>query len=611
MWAPPVLLSVLLVVLAQLNFLAFHTSAELFCIVISFIMFSLTWSTRSINADNFLLFLACGYFWVGSIDLMHTFAYKGVNVFFEGSANLSVQFWISGRYLEAFLLLIAPVAAKRELNGYWLFFGFGIIAIALTSLIYSGHFPTGFVDGEGLTDFKIYSEYLIIFMLLLAIINLYRNGKHISKRNRSLIVASIILTMCGELAFTFYVDVYGLSNLAGHIFKFFSYWLIFQAIVISNLKSPFYELDKARNYNRSLFETSSIGLMLCKMDGSVVDANSAVANIIGYSVEETLALDYWSITPKKYMDQEQEQLDSMKKTGSYGPYIKEYIHRDGRLIPVQLSGKIIEVDGEELIWSSIEDITDRIEAEKQIIASKETAELADRAKSEFLANMSHELRTPLNAIIGFSEALQQEAFGPVGSVKNTESVNSINRAGSHLLHIISDILDLSKVEAGEAQVDATEIDVNHTIDSCVEMLKERVADAQIHLHVDIQEDTPHLIADERLLKQILINLLTNAIKFTPPDGEVTISKHMDEESSIVICVTDTGIGIEEKDIEKVLQPFGQVGSSYIQSKGGTGLGLPISNSLIKLHGGRLLLKSTVGKGTSVTIIFPPERTKKT
>lgn len=371
LWVPPIAMSVILIVIAQYNFLAFHTLAELFAIVISFVLFALAWSTFDFSKNNFLLYLACGYLWIGLIDLMHAFVYKGMDIFVEGSGNLSVQFWLSARYLEAFLLLTASFASSRKQNKYLLFSVFGIAALALTTLILTGQFPTGFVEDSGLTNFKIYSEYLIDLILALALIALFRYGHGISTAEKTLVAASIVLTMFAELAFTFYVSVFGLSNLVGHIFKLFSFWLIFQAIVISNLKKPFFRLEEARDYNRTLFETSPIGLALCRMDGTLVDINFAYTKIIGRTEEETLSLDYWEITPEKYAAQEQYQLDCLNKTGKYGPYEKEYIDKNGDLIPVRLSGKIIERGGERLIWSSVEDISEQKEADKALKQSEE------------------------------------------------------------------------------------------------------------------------------------------------------------------------------------------------------------------------------------------------
>jgi len=236
------------------------------------------------------------------------------------------------------------------------------------------------------------------------------------------------------------------------------------------------------------------------------------------------------------------------------------------------------------------------------------AEHANKSKSEFLANMSHELRTPLNAIIGFSDALAKETFGPTGNSKNLESIISIHDAGNHLLQIIGDILDISKIEAGEAVVEEAEVDAKTSINTCVTMLKTRSQDAAVNVKVDVLEGLPTLCADQRMVKQILINLLSNAVKFTSAGGLVTVSARLNDVLGIEFVVADTGVGIAAENIEKVMQPFGQVAESYKRGHGGTGLGLPICTSLMDLHDGSLTLESEFGKGTSVIISFPPERT---
>jgi len=179
----------------------------------------------------------------------------------------------------------------------------------------------------------------------------------------SFVAAGILLTSLAVIMFTLYVDVCGAVNVAGHLFKIASFWMIFQAVVVTSLTSPFEALAKSRDYNRQLFVSSPIGLALAKMDGALVDVNPAFADIIGRSVEETLSRTYWDITPEKYAADEQVQLDSLKKTGQYGPFIKEYIHRYGHLVPVQLSGILIKNHGEPCIWSTVEDISVRVAAE--------------------------------------------------------------------------------------------------------------------------------------------------------------------------------------------------------------------------------------------------------
>jgi signal transduction histidine kinase len=246
---------------------------------------------------------------------------------------------------------------------------------------------------------------------------------------------------------------------------------------------------------------------------------------------------------------------------------------------------------------------------RQIIRVEESeasAILASQAKSEFLANMSHELRTPLNAVIGFSEMLGAGYFGALND-KQKERVQDINLCGTHLLQLISDILEFSKGEAGKLELYEEEIDMVRAVAEANRIVTERAKAKHITLATDVAEHLPTLMADKRKVRQILLNLLSNAIKFTPNHGTITIAVRLDQHRQMHLTVTDTGIGIPPDDIPKALAVFGQVHRS--QSHEGTGLGLPLCKMFAELHGGKLQLTSEVGVGTTVRVIFPESRVR--
>ncbi|MGI0484184.1 PAS domain S-box protein [Pantanalinema rosaneae CENA516] len=513
--------------------------------------------------------------------------------------------------------------------------------------------------------------------------------------------------------------------------------------------------QESEAYRRILFETAPIGLVLCQMDGSLVDVNPAFAEMIGRSIEETLTLTYFDITPERYAAAEQVQLQTLRSTGRYGPYEKEYIHKEGHLVPVQLSGIVIERDGEPFIWSGVTnisalkqveaalrdseerlrlalvaanqglydlnlqtgeavvsleyatmleydpatfhetnakwiarlhpddqesvaniyrayvsgeisdyvvefrqrtrsgnwkwilslgkivawdeagqplrmlgthtDISDRKAAEAalrranaelemrveartaELRQAKEAAESANRAKSAFLANMSHELRTPLNAILGFSQLMVRDTA--IGE-QHRENLGIINRSGEHLLNLINDILEMSKIEAGQVNFTPTDFDLYSLLDSLTEMFRLRAETKGVQLTLDRDGHLPRYIhTDDNKLRQILINLLGNAVKFTPT-GEVILRvrrltpspAHDRVERNIsytlVFEVKDTGIGIPTEAVDTLFNPFVQANPGH-RTQDGTGLGLAISRQYVYLLGGDITIESQVGQGTTV------------
>ena len=254
------------------------------------------------------------------------------------------------------------------------------------------------------------------------------------------------------------------------------------------------------------------------------------------------------------------------------------------------------------------DITELKKTEQALIVSKERAEHANRTKTEFLAHMSHELRTPLNAIIGFSAIIEGAMFGPIED-KYKDYASDIYTSGEHLLGVITDILDVSKIEVGEMEIDEEEVNVAELVNDCIKMVRGKSKEADIKLNGEIPEGLPGLVADPLRVKQIMINLLSNAIKFTPERGHVTIGAAVDEELGISLWVSDTGIGIAAEDIPKVLEAFGQVRDDATRTHEGTGIGLSLSKALAELHGGTLEVSSELDKGTTVTVAFGHERTK--
>jgi PAS domain S-box-containing protein len=282
------------------------------------------------------------------------------------------------------------------------------------------------------------------------------------------------------------------------------------------------------------------------------------------------------------------------------------VRADGTIVWVDTHAALVNWDGQPASLSWMSDITRRKAIEEELIRSKDAAEFANRTKTEFLANMSHELRTPLNAIIGFAEVIKDEMFGPVGTAKYAEYSKDIHTSGRHLLDLINDILDLSKLEAGKLELREEDVSLRATADECLTLIRNRAEKSDVVLVTEIEPRLPQLRCDERALKQVMLNFLSNAVKFTPAGGTVT-TRIRRVAGGLALSVSDTGIGMSADDIQVALSAFGQIDSKVARQHQGTGLGLPISKSLIELHGGSLAVESAPGKGTTMTATFPADR----
>ncbi len=363
--------------------------------------------------------------------------------------------------------------------------------------------------------------------------------------------------------------------------------------------------DKEQGYH-ALFTNAQVGLAWTDLaTGRVIEANGQWVEMFGYAdkpalIEGFRAADHYA-NPR-----DRDRAISLLKSDGFIRNFETRLKRvDGSVDWVRFDAVYDEVN--QIIQSVVTDISEQKKLERDVIRAKDEAELANRAKSEFLANMSHELRTPLNAIMGFSQLMKNQTFGPIGDERYRTYAGDVFESGEHLLSLINDILDLSKIEAGSAELRETDIDIKATVEKCLTLVKDRSTEAGLNLVTKPTPEFPALRADERMLKQMLINLLTNAIKFTATGGTITVGWEVADDGRLKIAVHDTGIGIAAEDLPKAMEVFGQIEGSFERHFEGTGLGLPLVQSLAALHGGGIEIDSAVDVGTAVAIWFPPER----
>ncbi|GIW22320.1 MAG: hypothetical protein KatS3mg068_1327 [Candidatus Sericytochromatia bacterium] len=361
------------------------------------------------------------------------------------------------------------------------------------------------------------------------------------------------------------------------------------------------ELKISEKKFRNIYELSPVGIALNDFKtGDFIDVNNSFANSTGYSKEEIYNLSYWDLTPKEYQEKEMEQLRLLNTYGKYGPYEKEYIHKQGYRYPVLLSGvKFTDIDNKEYILSVIQDITEIKKYQKSLEEAKQKAIDANKAKSMFLANMSHEIRTPLNSIIGFSDLMMKTNLDE----DQKQYMTNVFQSANFLLGLINDILDFSKIESRKMELSISEVSILELLKEISHVVKYSAHKKDVELIFDYPMNLNDIIYIDYLrFKQVLINLLNNAIKFTS-SGDVTLKVELLEEldnnlKKFRFSVIDTGIGISEKDIKKIFNPFKQADYSINKKYAGTGLGLSISKKLLKLMNSKLKVESELGKGSN-------------
>ncbi|MDH5188070.1 MAG: PAS domain S-box protein, partial [Rhodospirillaceae bacterium] len=385
----PLAIAIFLVAVSQFNFLSFHTIAELFAIVVAVAMFFIAWNTYSFSQDNFLMFLASGYFWIASLDLIHTLSYPGINIFQNTGTNVAVQFWIVARYFEALLLLFAPLFFVRKIKAGILFSTFGAVTVLAYSLIEMGYAPVLFIEGVGLQPIKIYSEYIIIGILAFALLHLSLNRAHLSNNIFYALVASIVLTMIAELAFTLYISALGLSNLVGHIFKFTSYWLILGVIIRTTLVGPYIDL-RSENKERkeaeeeldSFFSLTFDMQCIAGIDGYFKRLNYAWVDTLGFTMEELKSRPFVDFVHEDDREATTHAAQKLASGVSVVEFENRYQKKDGTYAWLLWNATLDSARGQ--IYATARNITQRKHRQQELEKTVEARTLEVRASEKRL-----------------------------------------------------------------------------------------------------------------------------------------------------------------------------------------------------------------------------------
>ncbi|MBL8704256.1 MAG: PAS domain S-box protein, partial [Rhodospirillales bacterium] len=386
-----------------------------------------------------------------------------------------------------------------------------------------------------------------------------------------------------------------------------------------------FQLRASEKRIATILDTMVDALVAVDQNGRIESFNKAAEATFGYPAAEVIGRNIGLLMPEPFGETFGEHLQRYLATGESALLgtRREMTGRrkDGSLFALEIG--ISAVTSEMLgglerrkaarhsFVGVARDISERKRVEAELLSAKSEAEAASHAKSEFLANMSHELRTPLNAIIGFSEVIKEQMFGPVGNGRYAVYAADIHSSGTHLLSVIGDILDMSRIETGKFDLEESQVDLPDLVAAALTMVVRAAEVGAIRLDNRLAGEAgkalPRLLADKRAAKQVLINLLSNAVKFTPRGGVVAVEAALDETGELMLSVSDTGPGISADRLATIFDPFQNADSTQARDHGGSGLGLAISKKLMDLHGGALLLKSRIGHGTTGEIRFPARR----
>ena len=364
-------------------------------------------------------------------------------------------------------------------------------------------------------------------------------------------------------------------------------------------------LESENDELKSVLDTATDGVLVLDRAGCVLSANRSAEAMFGYEATEIAELSFGDLFAPESRRSVLDYLDRLANGAGVLDTGREAIGlvRQGGLVPLYFTmGRI--ADGEKFC-AVMRDITAWKRTEEELINAKQQAEKASTAKSEFLAKISHEIRTPLNAIIGFSEVMMDERFGPVGNERYRQYLRDIHTSGGHLISLLNDLLDLSKIEAGKLELTFVIVNLNDLLQQCVAIMQQQANRERVVIRTSLPPNLPQIVADARSVRQIALNLLSNSIKFTGAGGQVIVSAALNDDHEIVLRVRDTGPGMSEKELQTALEPFRQIATS--SRADGTGLGLPISKALAEANHARFRITSQVSDGTLVEVTFPAMR----
>ncbi len=575
------------------SYLLFHGLVEMFTVAVAWSIFFLAWNTRRTLDNSYLLLVGIAFLFVGLVDLLHTLAYKGMHIFPGNDADLATQLWITGRYLQSIALLAAPLAMRSRPSPLAVFSSFGAATVLLLGLIFGGLFPRCYVEGQGLTAFKLVSEYVVCLILMVAGLLLWRVRERFHPRVLHPLLWALALSVVSELFFTLYISVYGLANMAGHLVRLVAYYLIYRALLETglsrpmdllyrNLKQSEGKLRASEERFRLAFDNSPLGLFHLDAEGVVVDCNPRLTEQLGVPRASLLGLS----APNDVRHHDLEEAVSRALAGERSNWEGEYSPvKGGRTVPLRVVfNPIVDEQGRVTgVLASSEDIAERRRAEQL----REEVERITR----------HDLKGPLNGIIGLPNLLMDD---PNLTDEQRQALRMVTDAGYRMLRMINVSLDIYKMETGRYRFSPDEVDLLDVARRLVGEMRHRAGARGLEMSVLLDgrepgdKDALVIPGEELLLYSMLGNLLENAIDASPRGGRVTVSLRR-QDAQAVLAVHNMG-AVPEAVRGRFFEKYATHGKSS-----GTGLGAYSARLIARTHGGDIAFTTSEAEGTTITV----------
>lgn len=584
----------LLYLISLYNYLFFHILAELFTVIIAVSIFLIVWNSRKYLDNNYFLFIGIGFLTVGAFSLIHTLIYKGMGIIEEGgNANMATQLWLANRYITSLSFLIAPLFIKRKLNVRVIsLFYLVLFVITIFSVFYWKIFPTAYIDGSGLTPFKIYSEYIISSVFFLSLVFFYIKRNEFNDRVFKLLSLVLGIMILAELMFTFYVGVYDFFNFSGHILIIIAFYLSYLGIIEYSLVKPYgllFKNLKDRERELNLERNKFRGILNAMPDGVyMINENYEIEYI-----NPALAKEFGPLRGNKcyeYLHDKKEICEWCKNKKVFeGKSVRWECHfpRNNKTYDL-IDSPIITPEGIKAKLEILRDITEKKEIEK--------------AKDEFISLASHQLRTPLSSIGLSSELLLRGICGEIPSAAK-EYLEEIKRSTKRMSVMINNFLNISRIEMGNFYIDNELIDIPKLMKQTTEDIMPLIREKGLILRTITEENIPLVNFDENVLRITLDNLLTNAIRYTPKGGYIDL-KTKGEKENIIISLTDNGCGIPKEQQNKIfLKSYRASNAKEITSQG-LGLGLYMVKKALEKVNSHIWFESKLNEGTTFYVRIP-------